>query len=273
MRGLPSASRISSARSWTASVRASSMNPAASIEIGKAARLHGAAVGQVDEVTVRLVTDAAAHQPDEVARAARQLEADQVRPEESLEDLSAPRQLAEELGGREGDVEVEADPQVGPELAEHLRHQLELVVLHPDGGALGGDLGGALGEALVDPDVGVPPLAVEPRLGHQVVVERPQGAVGEAFVELLDLVLAQVHRHELEAVLDERLELGVVGRPRPADPGAVVGPHHRLEGRDQAAGGAAPVRSRRRAASRGPPAVDWRRSRGRPALIASRFPP
>ena len=71
--------------------------------------LHGAAVGEVDEVAVRLVPDAPAHQADEVGRAAGELEADQVGAEQALEDLAAPRQLAEELGRREGDVEVEAD--------------------------------------------------------------------------------------------------------------------------------------------------------------------
>ena len=173
---------------------------------------HGAPVGQVDQVAVGLVPDPVAHQAHEVAGAAGELEADQVGAEQPLEDLAAPRQLAEELGGRERDVQVEADAQVGPQVAQHLRHQLQLVVLDPDGGALGGHLGGLLGEAPVDRDVGVPPLAVELRLGHHVVVERPQGAVGEALVELLDLLGAQVHRDQLEAVLDEGLEV-VVGPP------------------------------------------------------------
>ena len=113
---------------------------------------------------------------------------------------AAPRQLGEELGRREGDVEVEPDAQVGPRGAQHLRHQLELVVLHPHGGALGRHLGGPVGEALVDRDVGVPPLAVELRLGDHVVVERPQRAVGEALVELLDLLGAHRHRDEGEPV-------------------------------------------------------------------------
>ena len=127
------------------------------------------------------------HQADEVGGAAGQLEADDVRAEQALEDLAAPRQLLEQLGRRERDVQEEADAQVGPQLAEHLRDQLQLVVLHPDRGALGGHLGGLGGEPLVDPDVGVPPLAVEGRLGDHVVVERPERAVGEALVELLDL--------------------------------------------------------------------------------------
>ena len=161
-----------------------------------------------------LVAHPAAHEAYEVGGGARQLEADQVRAQQPLEDLAAPRQLGEELGGREGDVEVEADPQVGALRAQHLRHQLELVVLDPHGRALGGDLGRLVGEALVDPDVGLPPLAVELRLGDEVVVERPEGAVGEALVELLDLRGAQRHRDEGQAVLDERLELLVVGRAR-----------------------------------------------------------
>ena len=67
-----------------------------------------------------------------------QLEADEVRAEQALEDLPAPGELLEQLGRRERDVQEEADPQVRAQLAEHLRHQLHLVVLHPDGGVLRG---------------------------------------------------------------------------------------------------------------------------------------
>src|SRR3546814_7989856 len=51
-------------------------------------------------------------QPDEVLGAAGQLEADQVGPQQALEDLPPPGQLLEQLGGRERDVQVEPDPQV-----------------------------------------------------------------------------------------------------------------------------------------------------------------
>src|SRR5215208_3934930 len=97
-----------------------------------------------------LVTDPLADQPDEVGRTSRQLEADQVGSEESLEDLASPRQLLEELGRWERDVEEEPDPQVRSQLAEEPRHQLELVVLHPHGGVLRRTVGRTLGEASVD---------------------------------------------------------------------------------------------------------------------------
>ena len=144
---------------------------------------------------MRLVADPLPHQPDEVGSGLGELEADQVGAEQSFEDLPPPGQLLEELGRRERDVEVEADPEVRPEVAEHLGDQLELVVVHPHGALLGGELGGLLGEAPVDLDVLVPPLAVELRLGDDVVVERPQGRVGEPLVVALDLVLAHRHRH------------------------------------------------------------------------------
>ena len=111
---------------------------------------HRAAVGEVDDVAVGLVTDSLAHQPHEVGGAAGHLEADQVGAEKALEDLAAPGQLREQLGRRERDVEVEADAQVGPQLAQHPRHQLELVVVDPDRGALLGDLRRLVGEPAVD---------------------------------------------------------------------------------------------------------------------------
>ncbi len=188
-----------------------------------------------------LVPDPLADQPDEVLRAAGQLEADQVGAEQALEDLPPPRQLLEELGRRERDVQEEPDVEVGSQLAEHLRHQLQLVVVHPDGRALGRPVGGVVGEAPVHRDVRLPPLAVELRLGDDVVVERPEGRVGEALVEPLDLLLGQRDRVQSHAVVVEGLQAGL-GAARPADPDAVVGAHHRLDRGDQATGRRPPLR-------------------------------
>ena len=203
-------------------------------------RAHGPPVGQVDQLSVGLVADPLADEPHEVLGAAGQLEADQVGAEQALEDLAAPGQLLEQLGRREGDVQEEADVEVGPELAQHLRDELELVVVHPDRGALRRPVGGVGGEPPVHRDVGVPPLPVELRLRHHVVVERPEGGVGEPLVEALDLVGRQGDRVELHAVVLEGLQ-PALGAARPADPDAVVGPHHRLDRGDQATGRGPPL--------------------------------
>ena len=84
-------------------------------------------------------------------------------------------------------------------------------------------------------------MPVEGRRSYDVVVERPQAAVGEAFVVVGDLLAGQLHRVQLQAILDERLHLDV-GQAGPADPGALSLPDHRLQGRDQAAGAGPPLR-------------------------------
>ena len=71
-----------------------------------------------------------------------------------------------------------------------------------------GSSGGGLREAPVDRDVRLPPLTVELRRHDHVVVERPQGRVGEALVVQLDVLGRQRHRHQ---VLDP------AGRPGAAE--------------------------------------------------------
>ena len=231
MRGLPSASRISAARSPTSGDRASSSKPATSIEMGTPTRAPSARRAGRPGLG-GLVPDALTDQADEVLRPAVELEADQVGAEQSFEDLPPPGQLLEQLRRRERDVQEEADAQVGPQLAQHPRHQLELVVVHPDRRVAGRPVGGVLGEAPVDRFIHVPPLPVELRLGDDVVVERPQGGVGETLVEALDLLGAQRDRVEVHPVVLEGLEAGLVAA-RPADPDPVVGPHHGLDRRHQ----------------------------------------
>ena len=179
-------------------------------------------------------------QPPKVADAARGVETDEICPEQPLDDPSAPRELHEQLGGRERDVQEEPDAQVGPQLPQRGGEQLQLVVLDPDRGVPAGDLGHHLGESLVDADVGLPPVPVERGRRDHVVVQRPERAVGEALVVVLDLTGGQTHRVQLQAVLDERLDVGV-GQPGPADPGAVAAAQHRLEGGDEATGAALPA--------------------------------
>ena len=99
----------------------------------------GFAVGALD-VDLLLLDAGAQEAPGgahEVPGVAAALEAHQVRAQQAVDDRAAPRELGEDFRRRERDVVEEPDLQVRPGLPEHLRDQLELVVLHPDGGALG----------------------------------------------------------------------------------------------------------------------------------------
>ena len=68
----------------------------------------------------------------EVLGAHQALKADEVGAEEAFDDLAAPRQAGEQLPRRERDVEEEPDRGVRSELADHLRDELQLVVVDPD---------------------------------------------------------------------------------------------------------------------------------------------
>ena len=153
----------------------------------------------------------------EVLRRDGPLEADEVRAEHPLDDLLAPRQLHEQLLRRQRDVQEEADPQIGPQRAQHGRHEVQLVVVHPHGRALRGHRRGEVGEALVGLDVALPPLAAELGRAHGVVVERPQRAVREALVEALDLAGVEADRRQPHAAVVERLR-GRPGDARPSRP-------------------------------------------------------
>jgi hypothetical protein len=78
------------------------------------------------------------------------------------------------------------------------------------------------------------------RLDH-VVVQRPEGVVGEALVVVRQVVLGEAHRHEAHVVGVEGLEVQV-GGAAPAHPRAVGLLHHRFQGGHQTTGGAGPAR-------------------------------
>src|SRR6478736_1935279 len=99
----------------------------------------------------------------EVSGIAAALEAHQVRTQQAVDDRPAPRELGKDLRRREGDVVEEPDLQIRPGFPEQLGNQLELVVLHPDGGTLGRMADDGVGEPPVDLPVRIPPGAVELR--------------------------------------------------------------------------------------------------------------
>jgi len=127
----------------------------------------------------------------EVGGVGAALEAQQVGAEQALHDLPSPRKLGEDLVARERDVVEEADPDVVAVLAQHPRHELKLVVMHPYGRIGRRLFRRGLREAAVHRHVRLPPPAVEPWRRDDVVVERPQGGVAETLVEVPDLGLGQ----------------------------------------------------------------------------------
>ena len=203
------------------------------------AGVDGAIVLGPDRVALGPKPQQRAAEPDEVGGGTRSLEADEVRAEQTLHHLSSPRESLEQLGGWERDVQEESDPQVGPALAQHLRHELQLVVVHPHGGVEVRVLGGCFREAGVHGLVGVPPGPVVLRRRDDVVVERPQRGIGEALVVLLDLLCGQGDRHHVDAVGGERLDdlgIRIARAPVPADPRTGLAAHDRLERGDEPAG-------------------------------------
>ena len=176
------------------------------------------------------------------------LETDQVRAEQPVDHLAAPGQLGEDLVAGKRDVVEEADPDVAALLADHLRNQLQLVVVHPDRRPGRRLVHGGLRERPVDRHVRVPPPAMELGRRDDVVVQRPQRRVAEALVVVPDLIGGQADAHQVQVVGRERPGCGsrVAG---PADPHAARLAHDRFQRADQPAGTRPPLRLAVRALS------------------------
>ena len=180
---------------------------------------------------------------EKVAGVGRGLEADDVGGEQAVGDRFAPRQAHQQLRGREGRVEEEADADVGPGLTHERRHQLQVVVVDPERAVLFGGLDRGLGELLVDPSIGSPPGSTKAGRQQAVVIERPQGAVGEPFVVVGVVGLAERHRpqrHVAEA--GRRRAVGSIAQAAvPADPDRIAALHHGGHRGDEPAGAQRPA--------------------------------
>ena len=119
-------------------------------------------------------------------------------------------------------------------LAQHLRHQLQVVVVDPHDRTRGRDGCGPLGELLVHGDVRAPPLLLELRREDRVVVQRPQGGVGEPVVEAPGVVLGEGDRLQVDRPVAERLDR--LGGSGPADPGGAAAADRRLQRGHEPAG-------------------------------------
>ena len=137
-------------------------------------------------------------------------------------------------------MEEESDPDVGSEVPEHGRNQLELVVVHPDDVTGLGHGSGLLGESTVHGDVGSPPGPMKLGRAHPVVIEGPEGAVAEAVIEVVFLSDAEGHGHLIDAV-DLELTVVDIGHTGPSHPGPAPTREKRRERADEPARAGLPL--------------------------------
>src|SRR4029453_10294768 len=148
---------------------------------------HLTAVAGTDPIPQRVQTEPVADKADKVPGAAGELKTHDIRAKEPFQDLPSPGKLNVELSGRKGDMEEETDPHVGSLAAQHLRDELQVIVLNPHHSTFGCNLGHVVGKPLIDDDVGIPPLAAKLRRSDGIVIQRPERRIGEALVIVLDL--------------------------------------------------------------------------------------
>jgi hypothetical protein len=146
------------------------------------------APGQMDQQLARASPAPASSGRAEVPSTVHRLEAQGVRAEHAVDELTAPGQLRKELHRWEGDVQEEADVQVGPVGADQLGHQAQVIVVHPHRAAVRCRFRGGPRETAVDGLEGVPPAAMENGWPDLVVIERPERLVSEALVVLRPLL-------------------------------------------------------------------------------------
>src|ERR1019366_2283277 len=192
--GLPSEARISAARAVTSGVRDSSSRLGKSTEIGTALARTVRLVEGSSPGGVKVTVSALVVMPSSRLQERRKFSASAVRWKPRKSAPSRPSTRARRHGsceksstGGERDVVEPADANIGSHRPDHRRNELQLVVMHPDRGTRRGHLYDGLGEALVDPPVGVPPVAVEGRRDDHVMEDRPERVVAETLVVLLDL--------------------------------------------------------------------------------------
>ena len=168
------------------------------------------------------------------------LEGNHIGAHQAFEDFAAPWQPGQDLYGRERDVEKEADTNIGAHLTQHRRHQLQLIIVDPRKITRSEGLRCLFGKPAVHLNVRMPPVAVELRWADGIVIERPDGGVGETEIEVVDVVLVQPHRSLFNTIVDERLGC-IVCSSGPTDPAAASFLQERSDGTDEAAGTGLPA--------------------------------
>jgi hypothetical protein len=157
------------------------------------ARADGMAV-HGDGPAAHLAVEQAAARPDEVLAVAICVEGDDVRAQQSAQDLLAPREPREQLRRRPRYVQEESDRCIGAAATQHLREEHQVIVLNPQQSvrrAAQTQPCRLPREPLVDDPVVLPPRSIEGGGLDEIVEQRPDRAIGEAVVERVHLSAAQ----------------------------------------------------------------------------------
>ena len=199
----------------------------------------GLAPSEVDVVSLDLCSEETPGDGAEIAGSIGGLEADQRCAKHAFEQGDTPRKLREKLGGGKGDVEEETDPGSRMSPFQKRGDELEMEVVHPAGPIWIHALRGDFRELLVDTLVGSPPAAVEFRGAKGVVVQGPEGPIGEAGVVLFDLFGLEGDGDEVDSLVPKGFEVPGVATS-PAYPTSPL-PEDRDHGANEAAGACLPT--------------------------------
>ena len=127
----------------------------------------------------------------EVADVVIGMETHKIGAHKPVDDVSTPGKQAKHLGRGKRDMQEEADGRIGHPLSEHSRKKHQVVIMYPDNVILTRDLGHLVAEDPVDAHVGIPEVVAVYGVEGKVMEERPDRLVGEAEVEVVDIILGE----------------------------------------------------------------------------------
>ena len=212
-------------------------------------RLHERAVavaGDREMLAVDTAFERAIHGLQEIVAVRLDVEADQIRAEQAIQQLALPGADAEGFRIGPGDVPEDGHARIRTALLDHLREQREMVVLHEHDRAffVRDFLEHGIGEMFVDGTIGFPVAGAEDGACVGDVAQGPQAFVGEAEVKPLlfflgepnaaQRVLVMFRRHANASGLVDGFAVGIAGGL--GDPGSFAGAQDRFERGHQAAG-------------------------------------
>ena len=158
------------------------------------------------------------------------VEAHVVTLQQAADNLTAPWQDVEHIRRWEVGVVEEGDSHIRAQFAQVGRYHPQVVVVNPDGGVLRGFGSGPLGEHLVHFQEHFPVFFLEAGPFPEGVQGGPEGFLGKALVEDVDVVLVQGYprRNQIGVAAAihfrvglKRFRITIMGRPR--YPGARLG--------------------------------------------------